>query len=334
MAKKKGVQDIDYAVVSARIRTRERNLLNTRRMEQILEAHGEDEVERVLQECGYTLPDAADPEELNRTLADIQKRAITTLMPSIPDKRLLDLFRIKYDYHNIKCLLKSRAKGEDGTDMLIDMGRVPVSELCDAFRRNDFLLLPDTMAEGIEEASGILDAARDPLHADVVLDRYMFREIAELAEETESEAVQGYARILTDATNLRTVVRTKRMGKKNAFLEDVLLEGGEVELSALLSAVGTGAELTELFDGELAEAAEAGRRAAEGGSLTEFETLCDDAVNGWLYDGTMISFGEYVLLAYLAELEAEFVNLRVLLLGRQAGLSADAIRPRLRRTNM
>lgn len=334
MAKKKGVQDIDYAVVSARIRTRERNLLNTRRMEQILEAHGEDEVERVLLECGYALPDAADPEELNRALADIQKRAITTLMPSIPDKRLLDIFRIKYDYHNAKCLLKSRARDEDGTDMLIDMGRVPVTELCDAFRRNDYLLLPDTMAQGMEEASDILNGAKDPLRADVTLDRYMFRELAELAEETESEMAQGYARILTDAVNLRTAVRTKRMGKKSAFLEEVLLEGGEVERDALLAAVTAGAELTELFDGELAEAAEAGRRAAEGGSLTEFETLCDDAVNGYLYDGPMVAFGESVLLAYLAELETEFVNLRVLLLGRQAGLSADAIRPRLRRTNM
>ena len=46
----------------------------------------------------------------------------------------------------------------------------------------------------------------------------------------------------------------------------------------------------------------------------------------------MIPFGEAPLLAYLAARETEYTNIRILLMGRAAGLSPEVIRSRLRRT--
>jgi len=43
-----------------------------------------------------------------------------------------------------------------------------------------------------------------------------------------------------------------------------------------------------------------------------------------------VPFGEAPLLGYLAARETEYTNLRILLLGRSTGLSADVIRSRLR----
>ena len=51
----------------------------------------------------------------------------------------------------------------------------------------------------------------------------------------------------------------------------------------------------------------------------------------YLSGAQMVPFGEAPLLPYLAVLPTEDTNLRIVLMGRAAGLDADTIRSRLRR---
>ena len=82
--------------------------------------------------------------------------------------------------------------------------------------------------------------------------------------------------------------------------------------------------------GPLEGAAEAGAKAMEGGPLTEFERLCDNAVTAYLTQGKRVAFGEHPLIGYLYAREAELTTIRIILTGRLAGLDTDAIRERLR----
>ena len=66
--------------------------------------------------------------------------------------------------------------------------------------------------------------------------------------------------------------------------------------------------------------------------MTEFEKRCDDAVGDYLAGARAVPFGEAPLLGYLAARETEYTNLRILLLGRSAGLPPELIRARLRRS--
>ena len=77
-------------------------------------------------------------------------------------------------------------------------------------------------------------------------------------------------------------------------------------------------------------AAEAGAEALRGGPLTDFEKLCDNAVGDYLAGAQFVPFGEAPLLGYLAARETEYTNIRILLMGRGAGLPAEVIRSRLR----
>ena len=53
------IKDTDYLAISARVRAMETTLMTPERMERLLEAHSEDEVTRLLQDCGYPALDAA-----------------------------------------------------------------------------------------------------------------------------------------------------------------------------------------------------------------------------------------------------------------------------------
>ena len=123
-------------------------------------------------------------------------------------------------------------------------------------------------------------------------------------------------------------------GKDADFLRGVLVEGGELSTDAVVAvAADRGRGLAELYaPTALGKAAEAGAEALRGGPLTEFEKLCDEAVDGYLAGAQLIPFGEAPLAAYLAARDTEITNLRILLLGRRAGLAPEVIRSRLRRS--
>lgn len=330
MAKK--IKDTDYLVISARIKAMESGLLTRERMEQILDARSDEEVAKVLQDCGYPELDAADPEAMDAALAAAREATLSDLADGAPDPRYIDVFKLKYDYHNAKAILKAEAMDTDPGHMLMDMGRVSAAELREAMRSGELDNLPPLLASAVAEAREVLQTTRDPQLCDIVLDRWFYRDMDAVAEATGSAFLHGYVQAQIDAANLRTLVRTLRMGKNEEFLRGVLFEGGEVSVDAVLAvSAGRGSGLVELYaPTRFQAAAEAGVRALQGGPLTEFEKQCDDVVGEYLSGAQFVPFGEAPLVGYLAARETEYTNLRILLMGRGAGIAPDVIRSRLR----
>lgn len=326
------IKDTDYLAISARIKAMETGLLTRERMEQVLEARSQEEAVKILQECGYPELDARSPEAMDAALSAAREATLSDLAGGAPDPRYIDVFKLKYDYHNIKAVLKAAAMNTSPDSMLMDMGRVPAAVLKEAVLTGRLDELPESLAAAAAEAKDVLDGTRDPQLSDIALDRRCYQEMAAVAEETGSAFLAGYVRIQIDAANLRSLVRTLRMGKSGDFLKTVLLEGGGIGTDAVLAAANAGGSgLAELYGPTaLASAAEAGAEALHGGPLTAFEKLCDDAVGEYLAGAQFVPFGEAPLLGYLAARETEYTNIRILLMGRGAGLSADVIRSRLR----
>lgn len=330
MAKK--IKDTDYLAISARIRAMENGLLTRERMEQVLDARTDDEAVKILQECGYPELDATHPEAMDAALSAAREATLADLADSAPDPRYIDIFKLKYDYHNVKAVLKADAMGTDAGHMLMDMGRVPAGELKEAVQSGELENLPVRLAAAVAEAREVLETTRDPQLSDIVLDRWCYKDMDDVAEATGSKFLHGYVKVQIDAANLRSLVRTIRMGKNADFLQGVLFEGGDIETDAILKiSAGGGSGMMELYGPtRFQAAAEAGAEALRGGALTRFEKLCDDAVGDYLAGAQFVPFGEAPLLGYLAARETEYTNLRILLLGRSTGLPADVIRSRLR----
>lgn len=329
MAKK--IKDTDYLAISARIRAMETGLLTRERMEQVLEARSNDEAIKILQECGYPELDATHPEAMDAALSAAREATLADLGASAPDPRYIDIFKLKYDYHNAKTVLKAAAVGTSPDRMLMDMGRVSAEALKESIMSGQLDDLPPRLADAIREAKAVLDTTRDPQLCDIVLDRWCYRDMDDVSEATGSVFLHDYVRTQIDAANLRALVRTLRMGKGSEFLKGVLFSGGTIPEDAILAISSSGTGLMDLYGSTRFRAtAEAGAEALKGGGLTEFEKRCDDAVGDYLAGAQFVPFGEAPLLSYLAARETEYTNLRILLLGRSTGLPAEVIRSRLR----
>lgn len=329
---RKKIKDTDYLAISARIKAMENGLLTRERMEQVLDARTDEEAVKLLQESGYPDLHATDPEALDKVLSATREAILEDLADSAPDPRYIDVFKLKYDYHNIKSVLKADAMGVSPDRMLMDMGRIPAAELKEAVQSGDVENLPPLLASAVQEAREVLETTRDPQLSDIVLDRWCYQDMDAVAETTGSAFLHGYVKTQIDAANLRALVRTIRMGKNETFLAGILFEGGDVSTDAILkvsAAKGTG--LKDLYHTTpFRAAADCGAELLQGGALTEFEKLCDDAVGDYLAGAQFIPFGEAPLVGYLAARETEYTNLRILLMGRTTGLPADVIRARLR----
>ncbi|MCD7802169.1 MAG: V-type ATPase subunit [Clostridiales bacterium] len=327
----KKIKDTDYLFLSARIRALENGLLTRSRMERMLEASTNEEAAKVLTECGYEELTVVDVDAVNRMLAHARDEVIADVTQFVPDRRLVDVFKIKYDYHNAKVLLKSEARGTDASRLLVDTGRVPGVALAKALAEGELSDLPKPLAQAMLEARGLLASTKDPQQADFLLDQAYFREMADMAAETGSSFLEGYVALMVDAANLRSLVRVRRMGKDSDFLKTVLFRGGSVPPERVTAAADGSAELEQIYgSGLLAEAAALGQTAAQGGSLTAFEKACDNAQAAYLSTARQVAFGEQPVIAYLAARDNEFTAIRIIMTGRLAGLPVSVIQERLR----
>lgn len=324
--KTKKIKDTDYLTISARIRGMENTLMNRDKMEQLLETHSDEEVSRILQEYGYPAFSLADPEELDEAFSNVRRNIWKDLEQSMPAPRYLDVFRMKYDYHNVKAVLKAEAMHTSPDSMLSDLGRIPAEEVKRyVSSRGTEGELPPILAEASREARQVLESTRDPQLCDMVLDRARFQEELRVAEITGSRFLQGYVRDCIDAANLQTLVRCLRVRKSKEFLAQALIEGGDISTDVLLHVEGRdGRALAAIYQTPGFKA------AAEASSVKGFEKSCDDAVTSYLANSQLIPFGEAPVINYIAALETEFTNLRIILLGRKAGLTPMEIRGHLR----
>ena len=323
-------KDTDYLCLSAQIRSMERELLDRVRMERMLDAPTAAEAARILTEVGYEAFDPASERELNRALLQRRLDLFERLYRYAPEPQIIDVFKLKYDYHNLKAVIKSR--GGDVSHLLVDAGRVKAEELPRRYRETggwDFL--PPAMAQAAKEGQRVLAETGDPQRSDALIDRACFAEMLALAQDTKCEYLLDYVRATIDAANLRSVIRTLRMGRTPAFLKEFLFPGGTVSVDACLKAAVNGEVEQTYRTTALRAAAQAGKEAVEAaGSLTTFEKLCDDAVMAQAARARRIPFGVEVVIGFVAAREAELSNVRIIMTGRAAGISADTIRERLR----
>ena len=317
-----------YLCLSAMLRARETRMLTADRAARMLEASGFEESVKLLADCGYEDLSGLNAAGIDAALSERRAAIFSELENLVPDKALVELFRLKYDYHNAKAVLKGEAMGVDPLRLMSVSGRVAPEKLKAAYDEERTSELPQVLGAAMVEAGSTLARTANPQLADFELDRACFDEMKTIAAELDNPFLAGYVKLLIDAANLKSAVRTARMRKSADFLSSVLIKGG-ADVDRIAAADGDG--LAAIFaHTPLEKAAAAGAEAIAGGSMTAFELLCDNAVNDYLRSAKLVSYGPEVVAAYIAAVENEITAVRMILTGALAGVDADTIKERLR----
>lgn len=325
-----GVKNTDYIYLSAYVRGRERALLTRERLERMTAAPDPDTAAKVLAECGYPDLSGASDAEVEAALSERRLWTLDDIASICPESALVEAFRLKYDYHNAKVLVKSEGAAASGDDLLSDAGRVSAAALKRAYTEDDWRAIPTTLAAAVREARTTLARTSNPQLTDIGLDRAYYAELLSLTGTLSDSFYTDYTRLSIDLANLRSAVRCVRGRLDEGVLKAALLPGGNIAPARIARSV-YGEGVTAVFIGrELEKAAALGQRAIEGEPLAAFERECDNTLTRRLAGAKLVSFGPAVAVAYLASLEGELVAARMVLMGKRGGVSPEMLRERLR----
>ena len=322
--KVKACKDTEYLFISAYLRAKEPQLLNAEKAGRMLGSSVQ-EAARILESCGYADVLAVG---LDKALSDRRAAVFSEVEALAPKDGVVSLFRMRYDYHNAKTIVKAEAVGIDPAPLLSGAGRADAQALKTAYETGESGSVPQAVLTAMQAARDALSRSADPQLADLILDRAYFAEYHETAAQVGSAFLMGYAQLQADSANLRAAVRARRMHLADLLRRNV--PGGSVPAEEICQVLAQDEPFAPLFaNTALFAAAQAGDES-QSGSLTAFERLCDNTLTAYFAKAKSVVFGEQVVIAYLCALENEISAARMIISGLQAGLPADTIRARLR----
>ncbi len=330
----KRITDYNYVFLTSALRAKVPRMLTKGKMDRMLDTQSFYDAAKMLADCGYADMSGMDASRIEKALSAHRTELFNEIRALIPESEILDVFSLKYDYHNAKVLIKAESANIDGKYLLSDSGTITAEAFSDAYYSGDYSSLPDKLAKALEEAGSVIKRTENSQLADFILDRAYFAELIARSKKLYTPFLTNYVRLAVDGANLRATVRTLRIGRDSDFLKNALLEGGNIGVKELAQAAYTDLGFAPLYESSVyREAAFLGTEAIKGGKLTDFEKECDNVLTRFFGTAGDTTFGAAPVIAFLAALENEITAARMILTGKLTGVDTSLIRERLRDIN-
>lgn len=329
------MEDTVYGSSNVLIRVYENDLLTRAHFERMLTADSFEEAVNVLRETPYRNDVDRIKEDKNYDSMFMNElhQTYNEMLDIVPNKDLIELFGLRYAYHNLKVLFKEEITDQDLDHLFIPIGRYPIAELRQAVRTGESEVLPQAYMDSINEVKTDYEEYHNVQAVDIILDRRYFTHARLLADETGEPGIPELIERYIDYNNLSTLVRGMKQDRTRNFMLTILSSSGSIPKEDLL----------KLMEKDLNAVAQYYKKTdyrqlidkavdKETGELStvkvDFET--DNAYMEKMREARLESFGPMPVIAYLYAKETEVTNLRLILSGKENGLSADEIRERMR----
>ncbi len=258
----------------------------------------------------------------------------------VPDKELLTLCKMPYDFHNIKVLLKSRFLQESGGcrrwELLTQLGNFPPDFLIESLESEDYRHLPFGLRTAIPACFALWEQSHDILEIERQLDDLLFSQMKSTADDLDLAGVSAWVQGRIDAENIRNLLRLRRMPVEPSKVAGFMHEGGYITVERLLALMGEPLETwgrilsyTDLT-GALSEL----QKVSDFDNLiVQVEKTLDEYVLGIVETAHFSSDAPENVLYYLWSKELEAKNVRIILVGKSSGADRDVLRGLLRHVN-
>jgi V/A-type H+-transporting ATPase subunit C len=333
--------DTRYAYAVARVRGLETRLLDRQWVERLLAEDAEGAL-KVLADSAFqeSVSDVDRPEGLENGLVRALTETLSTVAALSPEPELIDLFRVRWDFRNLKSLTKAallklpeEATGQAGEEIgLVDgPGTVALPVLQKALQDDDLTSLPSVLAGAVRAAMDSYRDSNELAGVDREFDLAMWKHHLGTAGESGNEFLVGYFHIEIDIANVKTFVRIKEAGRDRTDLSRAFLPGGTLDLSFFE------AHLSEPVDA-FARSLEYGRYGALAPVFREWtaerahllELACDNILLNHVERARTIAYGIEPLVAFLLLRQLEIKLVRTAVAAKLDGVPRDEVEGRLR----
>ena len=327
---------MDYGQSVVTIRILEKRLLTRNRLERMIEAQTPEEVLKLLGETEYSqdMADIHGSHDYEIILKRETERVFSIVRNMIKNTGIVDVLSLKYDYHNLKVLLKSKITGKDFSSLLMQAGTIDASKFKVKFetQSND---LPQEIIEAIDEVQKDFEENHNPQRIDIIVDKHYFRNLSRLAKEIDVKVITDYVEGLIDFQNMITLFRVQKQKRDARFLETVIFEGGTISKNKIVASINDNTDtiLNKFKKEKLGTYLVKGLEAfSETKRLSELEKISDNYLMELNKESKYVVFGPEPLFTYLVAKEREINAIRMIMVSKINNISSDKIRERLRET--
>lgn len=327
---------MDYGQSVVTIRILEKRLLTRNRLERMIEAQTPEEVLKLLGETEYSqdMADIHGSHDYEIILKRETERVFSIVRNMIKNTGIVDVLSLKYDYHNLKVLLKSKITGKDFSSLLMQAGTIDASKFKVKFetQSND---LPQEIIEAIDEVQKDFEENHNPQRIDIIVDKHYFRNLSRLAKEIDVKVITDYVEGLIDFQNMITLFRVQKQKRDARFLETVIFEGGTISKNKIVASINDNTDtiLNKFKKEKLGTYLVKGLEAfSETKRLSELEKISDNYLMELNKESKYVVFGPEPLFTYLVAKEREINAVRMIMVSKINNISSDKIRERLRET--
>ena len=315
---------------SVRIRHAEKKLLTKQQLQRLADAKNLEDAIKLLNETSYSseLSKLDRPENYEQVLSEVLNKTYKEAMEISPDKSLVEILSCKYDYHNLKVLVKENILKEKFDSMYCMLDENEIEAFRELALKND-----EGLSKDFKECLDFFETTKDPQDIDIFIDKKYFEKVLSLAEGFKLEMITEYFKAMIDFINLRTFIRCRKQNQVKETLEKVLIKGGDIDTDKILDMFYEDIEILPIK----LKAYKIGRVLSKiveeyknTNSLNSFEKSMDDYLVEIVRKAKSIHYGAEVIFSFLFAKELEIKNLRLILVGKVNGLSADFIKERLR----
>ncbi|MBU4332142.1 V-type ATPase subunit [Patescibacteria group bacterium] len=343
-----------YLTATGQIRVLEKKLLDATDIERMVDAKNTEQAFKVFSDT-----DLADNlldvkmEEYGKALDDDLGQTKKFLEKATPNKDLVRLLFLEQDFHNIKLLLKQRYFELDLTGDLSNVGTIKADDLkayvLNKENRNKKLETRDTdnadVSEIIDKMVTEFDMKKNdsnnplsPSEIDLKLDKEYFELSLSLAKEIKNDFILDFTRRQIDVVNIRSLLRVKNLKTPSTDsgsrlrLEDLLVDGGQIELKKLSSFLEKDVdELTAFLKGYLTRSQEKFlQEYSEKKNLWQLEKGFDDLETDYIKHTKWMSYGSEIIFGYWYAKKNAARNVRLIMTGKLNNIPADEIKQRVR----
>ena len=230
-------------------------------------------------------------------------------------------------FHNLKAAIKEVCTEEMERHIFYDDVSIPGEEMLAIVKEKEFDRLPKEMQEAAGEAYESLLHTRDGQMCDVIIDRAALEAIKKAGREAKDAIIKDYAESTVAVADIKIAVRSAKTAKSLDFMNRAMAECDSLSVGQLSKAALGGMDaVREYLQGtEYTEGADA---LAE--SPSAFERWCDNRIIQTISPQKYKAFGIGPVVAYVIARQNEIKTVRIILSGKQNGLSDESIRERVR----
>jgi len=322
--------DTRYAYAVGRVRALETKLLSKADFSRLLDAADFAQALRALAESGY--PVTEETRDYEQVLMAEQKEVLSLLGDLSEDESLVELFRRRYDYHNLKVLLKGKYSHQDLEQALIDLGLMPIQKLAEAVMGGEVDALPETLGRAVTAAESAFALTRAPQELDVGVDQEQYAYMSEVLRQLNNSFLQTWLTWEIDLINITSFLRLRWLDENLKSLERDMLPGGSLDATFFR-------QIREEPWETLAQSFQRtpyGQGIADGISklktkktFAALERSCEDIMIQLLKRSRETSFGVEPVVAYVLLKEFEIKAVRAVLVGKLNDLPKEKIKERL-----